>query len=149
MKKTIVMCMSLFAGLLFICGASKAQTRQVQVTISGVKTDKGQLVLNIFKDQATYEREQPAKKIQVDKKKLVKGVTVVSIPLEPGVYGITLLDDENSNGDMDRNVLKMPKEGFGFSNFYLEKMRRPTFEDFKIEVKVNNDNKVVIKVKYM
>ena len=149
MKKTIVMCMSLFAGLLFMCSSSKAQTQQVQVTITGVKTVKGQLVLNIFKDQATYEREQPAKKIQVDKKKLVNGATVVSIPLEPGVYGITLLDDENSNGDMDRNVLKMPKEGFGFSNFYLEKMKRPTFEDFRIEVKASNDNKAVIKVKYM
>jgi len=149
MKKTIGICMSLFAGLLFISSSSMAQTQNVQVTVSGVKTDKGQLVLNIFNDQATYEKETPARKIKIDKKKLVNGSTVVTIPLEPGVYGITLLDDENNNGEMDKNMLKMPKEGFGFSNFYLEKMKRPTFEDFKILVTADHNTRVEIKVKYM
>ena len=140
---------TLFAGLLFISSSSIAQTQNIQVTVSGVKTDKGQLVLNIFNDQATYEKETPARKIKIDKKKLVNGSTVVTIPLEPGVYGITLLDDENNNGEMDKNMLKMPKEGFGFSNFYLEKMKRPTFEDFKILVTADHNTRVEIKVKYM
>lgn len=149
MKKTIGICIGLFAGLFFISNSLHAQTQNVKVTVSGVKSDKGQLVLNVFTDQTSFEKETPAKKIQIDKKKLVNGSTVVTIPLEPGVYGITLLDDENSNGDMDRNLLKMPREGFGFSNFYLEKMKRPTFEDFKILVTANHDTRAEIKVKYM
>jgi uncharacterized protein (DUF2141 family) len=49
---------------------------------------------------------------------------------------------------IDRNLLKIPKEGFGFSNFYMEKMKRPVFDDFKFEVK-KVDNTAAVRVKYM
>ena len=59
-----------------------------------------------------------------------------------------LLDDENENGKIDKSLIRMPKEGFGFSNFFMEKMKKPTFDDFKVDLK-SHDNKVDIKVKYM
>jgi uncharacterized protein (DUF2141 family) len=118
------------------------------VKITGIKSAKGQIVLNIFKDSETYGKEQPYKKLLFAKKGLVNGTLSLDLTLEPGTYGITLLDDENENGEMDKNIIKMPKEGFGFSNFFLEKNKRPVFDDFKTEIKGDNNN-VAIRVKYM
>lgn len=126
----------------------QAQNTQVTVTVSGIKSGKGKIVLNVFKDSDGYEKEHPYKKLQFDKKALVNGTLVVKCTLEAGVYGITLLDDENSNDKMDKSFIGMPKEGFGFSNFFLEKLKKPRFEDFKVQLK-NDNAKIDIKVKYI
>jgi uncharacterized protein (DUF2141 family) len=36
--------------------------------------------------------------------------------LPPGRYGVVVLHDENENKKLDRNLLQVPKEGFGFAN---------------------------------
>jgi uncharacterized protein (DUF2141 family) len=71
----------------------------------------------------------------------------VELTLEAGTYGITLLDDENANGKIDKNFIGIPKEGFGFSNFFMTKMKKPAFDEFKVDLKTQP--RVEIKVKYM
>jgi uncharacterized protein (DUF2141 family) len=58
-----------------------------------------------------------------------------------------MVDDENGNGKIDKNLVRIPKEGFGFSNFFMEKMKKPTFDDFKVDLKTQS--KIEIRVKYM
>jgi uncharacterized protein (DUF2141 family) len=36
--------------------------------------------------------------------------------LPPGDYGVAVIHDENSNHKLDRNLIGIPKEGFGFAN---------------------------------
>jgi len=36
--------------------------------------------------------------------------------LPPGEYAISVFHDENNNGDLDNNVLRIPTEDYGFSN---------------------------------
>ncbi|HWG19369.1 MAG TPA: DUF2141 domain-containing protein [Terracidiphilus sp.] len=36
--------------------------------------------------------------------------------LPPGDYGIAAIHDENSNHKLDRNLIGIPREGFGFAN---------------------------------
>jgi uncharacterized protein (DUF2141 family) len=36
--------------------------------------------------------------------------------LPAGKYGVVVLHDENENQKLDRNILLVPKEGFGFAN---------------------------------
>ena len=149
MKRHSVFIITLLLSCAAFINSVSAQIQNLQVTISGLKNTKGQVVLNVFKDNDTYLKEAPFKKITADKNQVANGAMSVTIPLEPGVYGITLIDDENKSGAMEHNLLKMPKEGFGFSNFFLTKMSRPTFNDFKINVAASGDNKAEIKVKYM
>lgn len=42
--------------------------------------------------------------------------TAVFDHLPPGRYSIVVLHDENENEKLDRNLLQVPKEGFGFAN---------------------------------
>jgi uncharacterized protein (DUF2141 family) len=148
MKKTISLSVALVSGLLFMTIPSQAQAQTTQVLVSGIRSGNGQLLLNVFKDNETYDKEKPFKTFAFDKKGLADGKLVVPCALEPGVYGITLVDDENGNGKIDKNLVGMPKEGFGFSNFFMEKMKKPVFNDFKVDLSSANA-RVEIKVKYM
>ncbi|MBE9461994.1 DUF2141 domain-containing protein [Dyadobacter subterraneus] len=148
MKKRNVFFINLFMAFCFMLNGANAQTQNTQVTISDIRSEKGQIVLNVFKDEQSYQKEQPYKQIKVDKKGLDKGKLVIHCTLEAGTYGVTLLDDENGNGIMDKNMVRMPREGFGFSNFFMEKLKKPSFDDFKMQLK-NQDNQFAIRVKYM
>jgi len=147
MKKTTALGISIVMCLLTIF-ISYAQAQEIRVKVTGIRSGKGKIILNVFKDNDTYNKERPCKKFVFDKKDLANGTLTVNCVLEPGTYGLTLIDDENENGKIDKNLIGMPKEGFGFSNFFMEKMKKPVFDDFKVELKFPN-NKVGIKVKYM
>jgi uncharacterized protein (DUF2141 family) len=45
------------------------------------------------------------------------------------------LDDENSTGKMEYNMFGIPREGFGFSNYYHKGLLKPHFDAFSFSVK--------------
>jgi uncharacterized protein (DUF2141 family) len=47
-------------------------------------------------------RNSLTKKLAFDKKTLNNGTLTVQVKLEAGTYGITLIDDENANGKIDK-----------------------------------------------
>lgn len=54
--------------------------------------------------------------------------------LPAGRYGVAVLHDENSNHKLDRNFLKIPKEGFGFANNPHVGLSAPKWEDATVNV---------------
>lgn len=147
MKTTKREAIYLFICLLFILIASTAQAQETKVKVTAIRSEKGKIILNVFKDNTAYDSEKPYKIFSFDKKALVNGALTVTCKLEPGTYGITLLDDENENGKIDKNLIGIPKEGFGFSNFFMTKMKKPAFDDFKVDLKAHQH--IEIKAKYM
>ena len=142
--------LSLYLGVCFIFSSiiSFGQNATVNINVSGIKSKKGQIILSVFKNSESYSQEKPYKKLKFDKKDLINGSLELKCTLDVGVCGIIILDDENGNEDMDKNFLKMPKEGFGFSNYYMQSLKRVSFEDFKLNLN-NGVNNVQIKVKYL
>jgi uncharacterized protein (DUF2141 family) len=147
MKKTTLLGINLFVGLLLIFFGSYIQAQDIPVKITGIRSTKGNIVINVFKDQASYDKEVPYKLFTFDKKSIPQGMMTVNLSLEPGIYGVTLLDDENGNGKIDKSFIGVPKEGFGFSNFFMTKMKKPSFDDFKVDLKTQP--KIEIRVNYM
>lgn len=47
--------------------------------------------------------------------------------IPPGTYAIGVIHDENMNGELDTNLLGVPKEGYGFSNDARALLGAPTF----------------------
>ena len=119
----------------------------ITVNITNVRSKEGQIRLNVFKDEASFNSEKPYKIMHIPKNELADGKLTANVQLPNGTFGIAVLDDENSNEKMDYTVM-MPKEGFGFSNFYLTGLSRPKFDKFKFAVS-DNSFAVVIKMKYM
>ncbi len=119
----------------------------VKVVVDGIRSEKGKIVLAVFEDQKNFKLRNPVKRIELKKSELKGNEILLSV--ETGIYGISILDDENNNNKMDYNFVGIPKEGFGFSNYYHTGISKPQFDKFKFEI----DNKKVvlieIKVKYM
>lgn len=148
MKKTIGLGINLLIGVLFIVFASYVQAKhETEIKVTEIRSPKGKILLNVFKDNFSYDDEKPFKQLAFDKKEINNGTLNISCELEPGTYGFTVVDDENNNGKIDKNFIGVPKEGFGFSNFFMEKMKKPKFDDFKVDLKTQS--KIIIRVKYM
>ena len=81
---------------------------------------------------------------QIDPKTLSSEIVFAGIP--PGAYAIAVFHDENMNGKLDKNVLGMPKEGYGASNNPKKKMGPPTFEETSFSLR--GDQSVEIKLFY-
>jgi len=134
-------------GLLILSG-QVVFAQETKVKITSLRSEKGKIILNVYNSSEAYEEDTPSKIFAFPKDKITSGTKTVNINLKAGTYGIALLDDENGNGKMDKNFIKMPKEGFGFSNFYMEKLKKPSFEDFKFRL-VPGESKIEIKAKYL
>ncbi|HEY5826471.1 MAG TPA: DUF2141 domain-containing protein [Cyclobacteriaceae bacterium] len=139
------------AAFITVCcflNSFEARAQHVVLKITEVKSTKGKIIIILFKDHETFEEERAFRRIAFSKDSLKNGAIELRFTIEPGIYGITLLDDEDSNGVMNKNFIGIPKEGFGFSNYYLTKMRLPHFDEFKTKINAG-ENTVVIRLKYI
>jgi uncharacterized protein (DUF2141 family) len=121
----------------------------VELTIKNIRNTNGTIRVGFFKDNASFDKETAFKSVPSTKETRSNGVLKVKTQLEPGIYGASLLDDENNNGKMDYNFIGVPKEGFGFSNYYHSGFTKPKFEAFKFEVKASNTPKIEMVIRYM
>ncbi len=122
--------------------------QEVEVTITGLKNSKGQIVIGVFKDEPTFQKENAFLSKSFRKENINEGKMKVTLSLEPGVWGLSLLDDENMSGLMEYNFIGIPKEGFGFSDYYHSGLTKPKFDAFKFTLE-KEKKKITIKVRYM
>ena len=141
MKKIIV-----FTLFIFFLKSTCAQT--LKINVLGIRNDKGTIRLVFYNKAEDFDDEKPLFAKIISKAKLSDGkLSVTYEGLKSGTYGIAILDDENNNQKMDYG-LALPKEGFGFSDYYHTGMRRPKFENFDF-VFGKEDKVIEIKVRYL
>lgn len=132
----------------FCAGHVWAQTIQLEIT--GLRNQKGQVCVGIFKCNASFRAEKPYWNNCFPKRNFLRNDTLrVNITLEkPGIYGLSILDDENNDVEMQMNILGFPLEGFGFSSFVLKGLRRPNFSHFAFELSRNEKKRINIRMQY-
>ncbi len=132
--------------LVFISGSCFCQTLHIQVT--GIHNASGNIRLAFYATSQSFDEEKPMFIRTVAKKSIVNTSLKISYSdLKSGVYGIAILDDENANEKMDYGWV-LPKEGFGFSDYYHTGMTRPKFDKFDFVLK-NEVKSVEIKLRYL
>ena len=129
------------------------KTYTLTVIINGMRNNKGRLQLDLYKSQEEYKSRvsDEDRRAYVYKKtaKKVSGkysITHVYKSVPAGVYGVALFDDENNNGEIDYGWF-LPKEGFGFGDYYHTKWSTPHFNDFKFTL--NSNKTVTMIVRYL
>lgn len=123
--------------------------QKVEVVISGIRSDEGLIGLALYQDEESFSNEKPLVLNRYPKSNIQNGTMVITLELVPGKYGFALLDDENSNGDMDYNWIGYPLEGFGFSDYWHTGLTRPKLERFSVSIGESESLRVRIKVKYL
>lgn len=103
------------------------------VKVVGLRSEKGQVRIALYNSPEQWLGDHPAYSSTID----VNGRSVTwqfnDIPY--GDYGIAVLHDENKNGKMDKNVLGIPQEPYGFSNNVKATFGAPKWENSKFVVK--------------
>lgn len=146
MKKTFIFIIGLLA-LSYQLSLAASQTLNIE--INNIKTSKqGVIRIAFFVNEQGFKDEKPLFDVNCDKSKVVNGKLSLEVPIKCGVYGISVIDDENNSGKMEYNLLGVPQKGFGFSNFFLKKMRKPRFKDFSFAVEEKGVKDVNVKMKY-
>lgn len=112
---------------------SITMSSHITLYITNIRTKEGSIRVAIFQDEERFKEERPTEEIRYSKDDLEiqDNSTTVTFSLRPGTYGISLLDDANDNGKMDYNFIGVPREGFGFADYYHGGFSRPKFEDFQ------------------
>ena len=139
----------IFVLILLFCSLLSLKAQNVEVIFKGIRSTKGKIVLAIFIDNESFRKEEPYIRKVFDKNEVLNGEMIVKFNLDPGIYGFSLLDDENNDKLMNYNFIGKPLEGFGFSNYYHSGFTRPHFDVFKFELKENQNQKIIMKIKYM
>ena len=133
-------------AIFIVSSVVKAQTITIEFT--DIRSSKGQLLLGVYDNGEDYKKKIAIKKQTVYKINLKEGkLTTIITGLEPGTYGIALLDDEDYDREMAFRFF-LPNEGFAFSDYYHSSYSRPVYDDFKF-VLGKEDKKIVMKLRYL
>jgi uncharacterized protein (DUF2141 family) len=123
-------------ALLFLLpGAApvQAETCTLDVHIRGLRNTKGFAAAVIFSSAEGWP-EQEDKAYAKDAVPVTGPTATISVPLPPGKYAVAVLHDENDNHKLDRNMLNIPTEGFGFANNPTVFFTAPSFQRAEINV---------------
>jgi len=112
--------------------ATAAVAGEVRIRVHGAQSAEGKVRLALFRGQAAFEAGQPLAGVFVPAKP--EGVDIVLIDLPADTYAISTFHDRNDNTELDRNLVGMPVEVFGFSNDARGTFGPPSFEKMSFVV---------------
>jgi len=98
------------------CDAANPGPVRLQVSVSGMRTTQGQIVITIYPDAQKGFLKGPYK-LAEQRLPVVLPVTHACFAMPaPGEYAVALFGDVNDNDHFDLTLLGLPAEGYGFSN---------------------------------
>ena len=144
------------ALFLFFC--SGAEASNLWVTIEGVASSKGSLMIGLYDSDAHFRTaiahagkvgllNDPSRLVGIAMRAIAGTQSVVFTNLKPGPYAVIVYQDENDSGRFQENWLGEPTEGYGFSNNAGSFFSAPSFQAASVLVG-NVDLSIVITLRY-
>jgi uncharacterized protein (DUF2141 family) len=131
-----------YALPLLLC-LNGAEAATLTVTLDGAKTGGGPLTVLLFDRAEGFPRESNASGRHV----LPKGQSTLALDgLKPGRYAVMAYHDEDGNGELNRFLGMIPREGWGLSNNPAIS-GKPAFKDAAVTVP-ENGAAVTVNLKY-
>jgi uncharacterized protein (DUF2141 family) len=115
---------------------SYADVSQLQINVSNIQNDNGELLVAIFNKADNWLDSKSKQAPFTDAAYSVTSTEDVQIIIEgmpAGQYAISIFHDLNDNQKLDTNFIGYPKEPFGFSA-PMGKFGPPKFKDAAIEI---------------
>jgi uncharacterized protein (DUF2141 family) len=103
------------ACLTLTAAALSAQAADVTIDITGIEATEGMIHWALFDSADSYAGDgSPV--IAAQSRVTGEAVSATVHGLPEGRYAVRLFHDSNGNGELDRNMLGIPREAYGFSN---------------------------------
>ena len=108
----------------------------LNLTVNGVSSNKGNICVAIYKDQNSFLKFDRVYKIGSEQAK--KGSTLVQInDIPKGSYAVAVFHDENGNRKLDTNMFGIPKEPIAFSKGKMKMFGPPKFDECRFQIASN------------
>lgn len=120
-------------ALALVMAAQAAAAATLTVHVTAIDKKGGILRVSLY-DQAGWTRDEDTPLASANVPAVMPVTTVTLKDLKPGVYGIKLFQDFNSNGKFDQNFLGLPLERYGFSRDARPFLSQPSFDRTKFTV---------------
>lgn len=133
-----------FSGILALSALmSVLPSYAVTLEVTELRNRSGNLLIAVFDDPGQFPDKNPvlSRVIPVANDNTLS----VDLPLKENSYAISIILDENRNGKLDFNRLRIPKELFGFSNNPSIFRGAPSYQECEVEIK-NPDQKIRVKL---
>lgn len=132
-KNLLMLAVGIFASFL-----SFGQDNYQTVMITNLDNVKGNLYVGWYNQSDDFRVNEKA----IYREKVVVGnqkeISIIFKNIPKGKYAIAVFLDENDNYKLDKNMLGIPKEKYGFSNNRLPALRPATFEESAFELTQQN-----------
>ena len=130
--------------ILFALQSYAQSEKKVDLTLEFEATeyDTGSILFALFNSEDSH-METNYKEVSSILKDSKAKIVVENIP--EGFYSFSYFHDVNGNGELDKNMLGIPKEPYGFSNGQEGNFGPPNFQESKIEIK--SDTIIQLKIK--
>lgn len=127
-----------------ILGVLPAAALDLTITVKGIRNEKGKIAVLAFIDKDGFPDQVPKAKSQavVDAKLGTVTLTLKDVPA--GKVAVTVLHDENANGQLNRNLFGIPLEGVGMSGKPPAHLV-PTFNDAVLDLKKSKKLEITLK----
>lgn len=129
---------TLICTLITLTSVIRAQSK-LEIEITNLRNNIGGVVLDLL-DENNQSIKGAKSKIEDNK------CTIVFNNIENGNYAIRYFHDENSNNALDKNLIGIPQEGFGFSNNAIGNFGPKEFKKWLFTV--SGDKKLSMKTYY-
>lgn len=125
----------------------KAGNADLHITITGLRNDKGHLLLSVFNGSNGFpdKANKAVRRERLSVMNKTASCTIAALP--PGTYAAAILHDENDDQKMNTNMLGIPKEGYGFSNNVTGTFGPPSFSRASFIVS-SSSLSITIKTRY-
>lgn len=120
--------------IVFAATLSAVHAADLKVSVEGVNGAKGTIYFAVFEKEGFLD-----KPIKVAKSTPEQAAAILP-NLKAGSYAISIYQDANDNGKLDRNMVGAPREPYGFSNDAMGMMGPPSFEAAAVKLGTENQS---------
>jgi len=117
------------AALLLGSAAMAADGPNLRVVATNIQSDEGKLYVMVYdkKDDWLSDRNRTQKSVNVAGNRAGDRITV-ELLLPAGEYALSVFQDVNDNGKLERNFIGIPKEPAGLSNNVRPRFGPPKYQ---------------------
>ncbi len=131
----------------FTVSVPTALCAEIEVSVHSIRSDKGKIMVALHGGENTKQFPNEEGAIAMQWAKASQGArNFVFRDLPQGEFAIALYHDENDNGRLDKGLMGIPKEGFGFSRNAKATFGPPNFTKTAVEL-TSEDETLAIDVK--
>ncbi|KOP27386.1 hypothetical protein AMR41_05145 [Hapalosiphon sp. MRB220] len=133
--------------ILGLAKANQNSTLNLTVVVNGIRHQNGQVCLRIYNNEQGFPLSDTSE-VQSDCVQ-IQGSSIKKqfYGLKPGNYAVAVVDDQNGDYKLNRDLLGIPQEGFGVSNNPTISVKTgiPNFKESSFPLRNNETIKIAMK----